>query len=77
MKDEMGEKAYGKNKLPSKQYQIVLYRVEQEMAGAGSIGADIADLDSLIDRCEDSGMKAYIGTFTEISFMSKIKEFLD
>ena len=55
---------------------IVLYKVEEEIHGAGSVGASIADTDSLVERCTEEGCKKYIGSFSPTLFISKIREFI-
>lgn len=60
----------------SRKGNIVLFKVEEEMSGLDSMGASIADLENILDRCTDEGCKKYIGSFSPVLFISKIKEFI-
>lgn len=60
----------------SRKGNIVLYKVEEELHGVGSVGANIADTESLVERCTEEGCKKYIGSFSPALFISKIREFI-
>ncbi len=53
---------------------VVIYKVASEtQAGYGD---EIADIDAVLDRCTDFGRVQYIGNYSPISFLSKIKDSL-
>ncbi len=55
---------------------IILFKTEEEKGPGSSSEAGIADIESLIQRCQDNGAAKYIGLYSAASFVPKIKEFL-
>ena len=69
-------KASGANAATYQRGNIVLYKVEEEMGGLDSMTASIADTESVLDRCKEEGCKKYIGAFSPVMFLTKVKEFI-
>lgn len=57
--------------------RVVLFKSDEEMSPAGSLATDIADIDEMIRLCSLAGNVRYIGLFSPLSFISKIRPFWD
>ena len=61
--------------LPKKMH-MVLYKIEEETAGIKDSASDLADTESLLQRCSENGASKYIGGYSPFAFISKVQEFL-
>ncbi|MFA5059738.1 MAG: response regulator [Candidatus Omnitrophota bacterium] len=55
---------------------IILYKVEAETEAGTLSGSDLADMENLVQKCQEQGASKYIGLYSSLSFMSKIKNYL-
>jgi ActR/RegA family two-component response regulator len=53
---------------------VVIYKIPTETQAG--LGDEVADIDSLLDRCTDFDRVQYIGDYTPISFLTKLKDLL-
>ncbi|MCK5581792.1 MAG: response regulator [Candidatus Omnitrophica bacterium] len=56
--------------------EIVLFKVEEEIAGVDSIGEEVADTENILQRCYDCWDVRYLGMYNPVSFQIKIKKYL-
>lgn len=63
-------------KIRGEMPSIILYKEHQVEGGDSSVGADIADTDSLLAKCAEIGFTKYIGLYSPLTFKIKIREFL-
>jgi len=55
---------------------IILYKTMEEVS-AGLAGSDsLSAMEDLLRKCMENGVSKYIGTYTALSFMGKMKDFL-
>ncbi len=59
-----------------KEMSVVLYKIEEEAQGIKETTSDLADTENLIERCCENGASKYIGAYSAVAFISKVKEFL-
>lgn len=55
---------------------MILYKTMEEVS-AGLAGSDsLSAMEDLLQKCMENGVSKYIGTYTALSFMGKMKDFL-
>lgn len=75
--NDLIQKKQPRGKAPAvvRRGNIVIYKIEEDH-GAMDFTAAMADTDSLVERCTEEGCKKYIGSFSPVVFITKIKEFI-
>jgi len=67
-----GKTAMPEFKIPS----VILYKVPEEVTASGTAGENLALMEDLLARCHEQGITKYIGMYSPMSFVTKIKEFI-
>ena len=55
---------------------VILYKVPEEITASGTTGENLALMEDLLTRCHEQGIAKYIGMYSSMSFVTKIKEFI-
>jgi len=55
---------------------VVLYKVPEEVTASGTTGENLVLMEDLLARCREQGIAKYIGMYSPMSFLTKVKEFI-
>jgi len=55
---------------------ILLYKIGEELSAVSSISESVLDTETLINRCSEILPTKFIGLYAQMSFVSKVKDFL-
>jgi len=71
------DKFKDKTKMPElRTAAIILYKVPEEVTASATTGENLALMEDLLARCREQGIAKYIGMYSPMSFLTKIKEFI-